>query len=132
MSETTTGVIHDIGYQRYTGPRLGRRYAFRSLYTHGVRTAFGLGRSAKAKVFPWIIVGLMTMVAVIFVVVRSQTGQMPATYWEYPGPLTLLIILFVIAIGANTVIGAGSVVTKSIPANVVAVGNPCRVIKQLS
>lgn len=31
----------------------------------------------------------------------------------------------------NTVIGAGSVVTKDIPDNVVAVGNPCRVIKRL-
>lgn len=34
-----------------------------------------------------------------------------------------------VAIGDNTTIGAGSVVTKDIPANVVAAGNPCRVIK---
>lgn len=33
--------------------------------------------------------------------------------------------------GDNVVIGAGSVVNKDIPSNVVAVGNPCRVIKQL-
>lgn len=36
-----------------------------------------------------------------------------------------------VRIGANTVIGAGSVVTKDIPANVVAAGNPCLVIKNL-
>lgn len=36
-----------------------------------------------------------------------------------------------ITIGDNTVIGAGSVVTKDIPANVVAVGNPCKVIKKV-
>ena len=36
-----------------------------------------------------------------------------------------------VTIGSNTTIGAGSVVTKDIPANVVAVGNPCRVIKKL-
>lgn len=36
-----------------------------------------------------------------------------------------------VTIGKNTVIGAGSVVTKDIPDNVVAVGNPCRVIKRL-
>jgi maltose O-acetyltransferase len=36
-----------------------------------------------------------------------------------------------VTIGENTTIGAGSVVVKNIPANVVAVGNPCRVIKNL-
>lgn len=41
------------------------------------------------------------------------------------------IILPGVSIGDNSVIGAGSVVTKDIPANVVAVGNPCRIIKYL-
>ena len=36
-----------------------------------------------------------------------------------------------VVIGENSVIGAGSIVTTDIPANVVAAGNPCRVIKQL-
>lgn len=42
------------------------------------------------------------------------------------------IILPGVTIGDNTVIGAGSVVTKDIPANVVAVGNPCRVLREIS
>ena len=37
-----------------------------------------------------------------------------------------------VTIGDNTVIGAGSVVTKDIPANVVAFGTPCRVIREIS
>ena len=37
-----------------------------------------------------------------------------------------------VTIGDNTVIGAGSVVTKDIPANVVAVGNPCKVLREIS
>ena len=41
------------------------------------------------------------------------------------------VILPGVTIGRNSVIGAGSVVTRSIPANCVAVGNPCRVIKQI-
>lgn len=36
-----------------------------------------------------------------------------------------------VTIGDNSVIGAGSVVTKDIPANVVAVGNPCRVLREI-
>jgi galactoside O-acetyltransferase len=42
-----------------------------------------------------------------------------------------VIVLPGVTIGDNTVIGAGSVVTKDIPANVVAVGNPCRVLRPI-
>ena len=36
-----------------------------------------------------------------------------------------------VSIGANTVVGAGSVVTRDLPAKVVAVGNPARVVRSL-
>ena len=42
------------------------------------------------------------------------------------------VILKGVTIGARTIIGAGSVVTKSIPADCVAVGNPCKVIRKLN
>lgn len=42
-----------------------------------------------------------------------------------------VIVLPGVTIGDNSVIGAGSVVTKDIPANVVAVGNPCRVLREI-
>ena len=42
------------------------------------------------------------------------------------------VIMPGVHIGSNTVIGAGSVVTKDIPDWVVAVGNPCRVIRQIT
>ncbi len=37
-----------------------------------------------------------------------------------------------VTIGRGSVIGAGSVVTKDIPENVIAVGNPCRVIRKIT
>ena len=43
-----------------------------------------------------------------------------------------VIVLPGINIGDNTVIGAGSVVTKDIPSNVVAVGNPCKVLREIN
>jgi ABC-2 type transport system permease protein len=95
MSETTpAGAIHDIGYQRYTGVRLGRPYAIRSLYSHGVRTAFGMGRSAKAKIFPWFSVSVLLLLAIIVVVVRSQTGRMLFGYVDLTERGSLLVLLF--------------------------------------
>ena len=41
-----------------------------------------------------------------------------------------VVIVPGITIGDNVVIGAGSVVTKDLPSNVVAVGNPCRVLRE--
>lgn len=43
-----------------------------------------------------------------------------------------VIVLPGVTIGDNSVIGAGSVVTKDIPANVVAVGNPCKVLREIN
>ncbi len=43
-----------------------------------------------------------------------------------------VIVLPGVTIGDNSVIGAGSVVTKDIPSNVVAVGNPCKVLREIN
>jgi len=37
-----------------------------------------------------------------------------------------------VTIGNNTVIGAGSIVTKDIPEGVVAIGNPCKVLRKIT
>ena len=42
-----------------------------------------------------------------------------------------VIIVPGVRIGKNSVIGAGSIVTKDVPENVVAVGNPCRVLREI-
>ncbi|NLU76964.1 ABC transporter permease [Micromonospora sp. HNM0581] len=94
MSEPT-GVIHDIGYQRYTGPRLGRGHVFGALYLHGVRTAFGLGRSAKAKIFPWLVVGIVLMVAASVTAISSQLGEQIITYAQFADAMSWLVIFFV-------------------------------------
>ena len=41
-------------------------------------------------------------------------------------------LLYTSTIGSNTVIGAGSVVNRDIPDGVVAVGNPCRVLRKIT
>lgn len=61
--------------------------------------------------------------------------------YEYGIPISIgnnvwiggsVVILPGVAIGDNAVIGAGSVVTKDIPGNVIAAGNPCRVIRTIT
>lgn len=63
------------------------------------------------------------------------------TEYEYGIPITIgdnvwiggnTVILPGVTIGNNVVIGAGSVVTKDIPDNVCAAGNPCRVIREIT
>lgn len=62
-------------------------------------------------------------------------------YYQYNAPVHIgkncwlgagVIVLPGVTIGDNTVIGAGSVVTKDIPSNVVAVGNPCKVMREIN
>ena len=43
-----------------------------------------------------------------------------------------MVVLPGVTIGDNVVVGAGSVVTRDIPANVVAAGNPCRVLRAIT
>ena len=61
--------------------------------------------------------------------------------WEYAFPITIennvwlgsnVVINPGVTIGENSVIGSGSVVTKNIPSNVIAVGNPCKVKREIT
>lgn len=61
-----------------------------------------------------------------------KTKALPITIGNYVWIGGGAIILPGVTIGDNCVIGAGSVVTQSIPANGIAVGNPCRVIRRNS
>jgi len=94
MSAEANGIIHDIGYRRYTAARLGRAYAVRSLYGQSLRAAFGLGRGAKAKVFPWSVVGLLTLVAVVIIAIFTRSPGMEMPYLEFPDNMSTFVVLF--------------------------------------
>jgi ABC-2 type transport system permease protein len=96
------GVIHDIGYRHYSGLRLGRGYAVRSLYAHSLRTAYGLGRTAGAKVIPWIVFAILLAEAAVIVAIQSQLNsrigvtQRLVPYWVFPTTpnVNLFVLIF--------------------------------------
>ncbi|MEU6234263.1 ABC transporter permease [Kitasatospora sp. NPDC047058] len=91
-----TGVIHDIGYRGYTGPRLGRSYATRSLFTQSLRAAYGLGRSGKSKVLPMLVLGAAVAPAAIMVAITLVTKQddLPVDYPQYLSVVGLVVSIF--------------------------------------
>lgn len=91
----TTGTIHDIGYRHYDGRRSGRAYVLRSLFVHNLRAAYGLGRPAKAKVMPFLLVGIMLLPAAGDVAVVSITKE-PDTLWAYASYATRLQVVIAI------------------------------------
>ena len=67
--------------------------------------------------------------------------ELRSRYYQYNMPVHIgkncwlgagVIVLPGVTIGDNTVVGAGSVVTKDLPGNVVAVGNPCKVLREIN
>ena len=101
MSEAS--VFHDIGYQRYDGPRLGRGAVLGAIYIHGLRAAFDFGRSAKSKIFPWLVSGITILVAVILAAVRAQTGIVALNYVQFDDAMSWLVILFVAIVAPELV-----------------------------
>ncbi|GAA3809461.1 ABC transporter permease [Streptomyces chiangmaiensis] len=89
--------IHNIGYRTYDGPRLGRAYARRSLYSQSLRGAYGLGRSVKSKVLPMLLFVVMCTPALIMVAVAVATKakDLPVEYTRYAIIMQAIIGLYV-------------------------------------
>jgi ABC-2 type transport system permease protein len=91
------GVIHDIGFRHYDGPRLGRGWVFRSLLVETVRGCFGLGRPARSKVMPWSLIGILLVPPLIIAMSILLIGgdELPVSYTQYPNALSIVVSLFV-------------------------------------
>ncbi|MFE2300259.1 ABC transporter permease [Streptomyces sp. NPDC059445] len=97
--------IHNIGYRNYDGPRLGRAYARRSLYSQSLRGAYGLGRSVKSKVLPMLLFVVMCVPALIMVAVAVATKakDLPVDYTRYAVIMQAVIGLYVASQGPQAV-----------------------------
>ena len=100
-----TGAIHDIGYRHYDGARLGRGYIVRSLYLDSLRGGFGLGRSAKSKVVPLLLLAAMCLPALVIAIVAAATKatSLPGGYHAYVLNLEVLVAIYVAALAPASV-----------------------------
>lgn len=91
-----TGAIHDIGYRRYDGPRLGASYIRRSLFLETLRGAYGLGRSARSKIMPFLLLGVMVLPAVVIGIVTGYFGlpELPLGYVAYVFTMQVVVTIF--------------------------------------
>jgi ABC-2 type transport system permease protein len=98
VPEQAAGVIHDLGYRRYDGPRLGRAHIVRALTWHSFRSAWGFGRGAKAKIVPILAFIAMCLPAFVnsFAVAR---GNAPLFGYDVyvPGLRVVVVIVFLAA-----------------------------------
>ena len=104
MTTPPRGVIHDLGYRGFGGRRLGDGAITWELYRNSLAQAFGIGRSGKAKIMPWLVIGLMAVPAVVLGALSIQAGQAPegapgmaapSNYFGYPYWTQLLVTIFV-------------------------------------
>ena len=95
-----TGAVYDRGYRPSQGPRGGRREATWALWRLSVRRALGLRRSWRQKVFPWALLAIATVPAIVNVgigyAIKDDPLEIPdfafITYREYVGVSTALLL----------------------------------------
>jgi ABC-2 type transport system permease protein len=93
------GVIHDLGYRRFDGVREGSPAIARTLFATGLRHAYGLGRSGRSNVMPFVLLAMSLLPAAIVVGVVVLTGldRLPVSYADFTNQTQLLVSLFAAA-----------------------------------
>jgi ABC-2 type transport system permease protein len=95
---TTTGAVYDRGYRQYDGPRGGEGAATLALYRASIRRALGLRRSWRQKVMPFVLLGIVTVPAIVNVGIQYLTRNQInreiefITYREYVGVSSALLV----------------------------------------
>ena len=93
---TQEGQVFDLGYRRYEGPREGRARARKALFVNGVRTCFGLGRGAWAKVLPVLFLLAVMAPAAVLAALAGLLGDFFMDALDLPGAADYYGIVWVI------------------------------------
>lgn len=85
------GEVFDRGYQHYTGPRGGRRQAFRSLVGYSIKRAMGIRKSWTAKILPFLLYVSALVPLIVIIGINAFVPQ--AGLFTYPGYLSGIFII---------------------------------------
>jgi ABC-2 type transport system permease protein len=100
--------ILDRGYRRFEGDRSGVVGAVRSVAWHTVRSILGLGRSARHKVFPVIVLVVAFVPAIAFLAISVLLGdfgdEVRPEYWEFFGFSFVATIVFVALVAPEAIV----------------------------
>ena len=102
------GAVYDRGYRPYDGPRGGRGAATFALYKASMRRALGLRRSWRQKVAPFVLLGIVTIPAIVNVGIGYVTRDQPMdrveiiTYRDYVG-VSSALLLFVALVAPDVI-----------------------------
>ena len=98
------GTVFDIGYQHYDGPREGRNRARLSVYKDGLQNSLGLGRGTRAKILPWLFIGVLVMVALVLALVAGTVDRLAGagptealdlpSHSDYYGIASIILFIF--------------------------------------
>jgi ABC-2 type transport system permease protein len=99
-SPAAGGVIYDRGYRRYDGVRLGRPQIALALFWHSLRSSFGIGRGAKAKILPVIAFAGICLPAAVNAVGVARGGAPVVFYGTYTFPLRVVVMTIFVAVQA--------------------------------
>jgi len=99
-TQQAAGVIHDLGYRSYDGKRLGRKSIIAALTWHSFRSAFGFGRSAKAKIVPVIALVGLCLPAIVSAFAMSRGNPRLVDYDTYVPVLRDLLMTIFVAVQA--------------------------------
>lgn len=78
----TDQVIYDRGYRTYEGERTGPSGARKAVYKDGIRRVLGLGRKARTKIYPWVMIGIAVAMAAIVIGVHWFIGDIAESLAE--------------------------------------------------
>jgi ABC-2 type transport system permease protein len=106
-----SGVVYDLGYKPYEGRQLGRAGAIKAIVKDGLRRSFGIRRKARKKVYPWGLVVLAFLPAIVFVglafALSSFAPEAESPFGGHAQYISLVgsvIILFVASAAPNLLI----------------------------